>query len=207
GLVDFAEKPYAFRSDVLLQALDRLRERVNAFQDARSGRSEHLWPKRTPFLPAFCAATASFRVAPSAVRDEGKSHANVGFRAMPKALAPVPECPLWVKGRHMRCKDLCPLYSQERPQKRTPARGQVHFTSQKQIFVRRRRYTLTTARQALSGEVLVAGKHQRRRMSDARLLKQRFWAEFYTIQARFHAYGLTCGGLIGWPGAFIFWYP
>ena len=83
--------------------------------------------------------------------------------------------------------------------------GQVHFTSQKQIFVRRRRYTLTTARQALSGEVLVAGKHQRRRMSDARLLTQRFWAEFYTIQVRFHAYGLTCGGLIGWPGAFIFW--
>src|SRR5215467_14400270 len=28
----------------------------------------------------------------------------------------------------MRCKNLCPLYSQERPQKRIPANGHVCFT-------------------------------------------------------------------------------
>ena len=25
-----------------------------------------------------------------------------------------PGCPLWVKSRHLQCKTLCPLYSQER---------------------------------------------------------------------------------------------
>src|SRR5215467_15027241 len=140
-----------------------------------------------------------------AVRDDGKSYANVGFRAMPKALALVPECPLWVKSRHMRCENLCPLYSQERPQKRTPARGASP------LYLAKADIGSPAPLHPNNGEAgpfwrsLVAGKHRRRRMSDARLLTQRFWAEFYTIQVRFHAYGLTCGGLIGWPGAFIFW--
>ena len=37
-------------------------------------------------------------------------------------------CPLWVKSRHLRRKKRCPLYPQQRPQKRISAQAHVRFT-------------------------------------------------------------------------------